>query len=75
MKSQSILNRCSMAFSILDCGKLSITYFIDNVKNTLFWHPPVDSNSDPMVLETRIITVIPKVYKIRVLFTEKLAKT
>ena len=33
-----------MAFSILDCGKLSITYFIDNVKNTLFWHPPVDSN-------------------------------
>ena len=33
-----------MAFSILDCGKLSITHFIDNVKNTLFWHPPADSN-------------------------------
>ena len=50
MKPQSILNRYLMAFAILDCGKLSITHFIDNVKNTLFWHPPADSNYAQLVI-------------------------
>ena len=39
-----------MTFAILDCGKLSIAHFVDNAKNALLWHPPVDSNYAQLVI-------------------------
>lgn len=40
----------SSGFAMLNCGKLSIARFVDNAKNALLWHPPVDSNYAQLVI-------------------------